>query len=102
MNIAYAAVPSPSVQSILGLVGGILKSLVPVLIGIALVVFIWNMIGFIANAGDEGKAKEYKQGMIWGIIALFVIVSIWGLVYFIISSLGLAQSYNFNAPPIPQ
>ncbi len=57
---------------------GILRPIVPVLIGLAVVVFIYGVLTLMFSDGD--KKEEGKQYMIWGIVGLFVMVSVWGLV----------------------
>jgi hypothetical protein len=60
--------------------GRVIDVLVPVLVALALALFIWGLVIFITQSdNDQGRAAG-KQKMIWGIIALFVIVSVWGLV----------------------
>ena len=49
------------------------------LISLAVVWFIWNVIQYTISDDEEKKGKA-KQQMIWGIVGLAVIVSIWGLV----------------------
>ncbi|MBI2482418.1 MAG: hypothetical protein HYV76_02580 [Candidatus Vogelbacteria bacterium] len=61
-------------------VGGILNPLIGLIIGLALIYFIWGLANLIRNTGDEKAREEAKQMMIWGVIALFVMVSVWGLV----------------------
>jgi len=61
---------------------GILDLLVSIIIGLALVFFLWGVAKFILNSDDPKKVAEGKQVMIWGIIALFVMVSVWGIVNF--------------------
>lgn len=53
---------------------------VPVLVGLALALFIWGGVLFIVSAGNDQSRKEGQTRMFWGLIALFVIVSVWGLV----------------------
>ena len=61
-------------------VGRVIDLLVPVLVALALALFIWGLVIFITQSdNDQGRASG-KQKMIWGVIALFVIVSVWGLV----------------------
>src|SRR3989339_349511 len=60
-------------------IAGILKPIVPLLIGLAVVLFIYGVLTLILSEGGE-KQKEGKDQMIWGIVAIVVIVSIWGLV----------------------
>jgi succinate dehydrogenase/fumarate reductase cytochrome b subunit len=58
---------------------GLLDQLVVLLIALAVVWFIWNVIKYTMS-DDEEKKGQAKGQMIWGIIAIAVIVSIWGLV----------------------
>lgn len=53
--------------------------LIPILVGLALLGFFWGIFryGFAANS-DDGRA-EARRIMIWGLIGLFVMVSIWGI-----------------------
>lgn len=55
-------------------------SVVPLLFALAFVVFIWGVVQFIANSSDENKRAQGKQFMVWGLVGLFVMFSIWGLV----------------------
>lgn len=71
--------------------------LVPIAISLALLFFIWGLVTFIRNSGEEEALEEGKRKMIWGIIALFVIIAIWGLVGFIIRSTGITP----EAVPTP-
>ena len=45
----------------------------------ALLGFLWGLSKLILNADNEQKRAEGKQILLWGIIALFAMVSIWGL-----------------------
>lgn len=58
----------------------ILTSLFPIVGGLALLYFFWGIALFIFQSGDEKKIEEGKSKMKWGIVVLFVMVSVWGLV----------------------
>lgn len=58
---------------------GIVRGLLIFLISLAVVWFIWNVIQYTISDDEEKKGKA-KEQMIWGIIGIAVIVSIWGLV----------------------
>ncbi len=49
---------------------------------LALLAFMFGLMKFIFRAGDPGKKAEGKSIMVWGIIALFVMVSLWGIIEF--------------------
>ncbi len=67
------------------IVNQILNPLIGVLIASALVVFFIGVIKYIRVAGEEDK-NEAKRIMWWGIIALFVMVAVWGLVQIVINT----------------
>ena len=50
------------------------------------------------KAGDEKGREEGKSRMIWGIIGLFVIVSMWGLVRFVGETLGVDPGGDIEVP----
>lgn len=66
--------------TLFGQFGGVIEIAVPVLVALALALFIWGGVVFVFSAGDDTKRKEGQKRMIWGIVGLFVIVSVWGLV----------------------
>ncbi len=73
-----------------------LNVLVKVIIALALVFFLWGMALFILNSGNEDKRSEGKQKMFWGIIALAVMIAIWGIVR-LLASVFLP----FGGAPLP-
>jgi hypothetical protein len=69
---------------------GVFDSLIPLLIGAAVVVFLYGVLLFIAKA-SAGNAEGRKEGinfMIFGIIGIAVMVSVWGLVAFVTNTFG--------------
>ncbi len=65
------------------------KALVPLLITLSIVLFIVGVIKYIAKADEAAQREEGRRFMIYGIVALFVMVSIWGLVGIIQGTFGL-------------
>lgn len=80
------------VNSLIKTIMDILNVVVPLLIAVAVVVFLWGVVQYITAAGDEEKRKSGRQTMIWGIVGLFVMVAVWGLVNILISTFGLDTS----------
>lgn len=68
----------------------IINPLIPVLIGIGLIVFFWGIIQFVLNADSEEKRSTGKQHMMWGIIGIFIMVSVWGIIYLLQDFFGVA------------
>ncbi len=67
----------------------LVSNAVGLLSAVALLVFIWGVVMFIANTSDDEKRAAGKKKMVWGIIALFVLVSVWGLVLLIRQITGI-------------
>ena len=67
------------IETLVAEVGGVVTSLIPLLIAIALLVFVYGVVKFI-GAADDSARDDGKKKMIWGIVGLFVIISVWGLV----------------------
>lgn len=80
--------------------GDIVNLATPVIVGIALLAFFWGLAKFIFSAGDEEKRESGKHIMIWGIVALFVIVSIWGIVRFIGDALDIEEGGEIETPRV--
>lgn len=75
-----------------------LQIAVPVLVILALVLFVWGVVVFIFNSGDEKGREEGKKKIVWGLVGLFVIVSVWGLVYLLSTITGIFGHTGINAP----
>ena len=78
-------------QTLIKAAGGLVADIVLVLIIVALLVFFWGLVKFIAKAGDEKAVEEGRNLMVWGVISLFVMITVWGLVNFIGGELGIGQ-----------
>jgi hypothetical protein len=65
------------------------KTIVPLIVTVALVMFLFGVMKFILNSGDETKRKEGREFMLWGIISLFVMLSIWGILNLLTNTFGL-------------
>lgn len=67
----------------------IMNMIIPIMAGVAVIYFFYGMGQFILHAGEEKVREEGKQQMIWGVVALFIIFSIMGIVNFIGSATGI-------------
>ena len=94
----FSTQSNPKFQDLLKYVTCIItSSVVPLIFALALVVFTWGVVQYVINSDDETKKAKGRDFMIWGIIALAVMVSVWGLVNILRSTFGIGAE-NF----IPQ
>jgi large-conductance mechanosensitive channel len=68
-----------SIETVICRIGSILNTIIPFLIVLAVIYFIWGVITYVIGSDEEAK-KEGRNKIIAGIIGLAVIVGVWGLV----------------------
>jgi len=82
-------------------VGELIGILLPIVVALALLFFFWGLAKFILASGDEDAKDQGKRIMIWGVVALFVMASVWGLVAFFGNLTGVDQGQNLlNVPGV--
>ena|SRR3989344_3052423 len=83
----------------LATLGNFLDLLVPFLVGLAVVLFLWGVLTYVMAGADDEKKKNARNFMIWGIIAIFVMVSVWGIIEILTNLFG---TNVVTPPPTPQ
>src|SRR3989344_4715953 len=76
-----------TVQGVLCKFSEILGAVVPVLVALGVVYFIWGVISYVIGSDEEAK-KKGRDRIIYGIIGLAVIVGVWGLVTILNTTFG--------------
>lgn len=90
-----------NISVLLTSLGGLVDVALPIVVGIALLAFFWGLVQFIFSQGDETKKTDAKKVMLYGLIALFVMISVWGLVKFIGDAIGINQGGTIVIPKVP-
>jgi len=65
------------------------RYLIPIATFGALLLFMIGIIRYVVNADKDEERKKGSQFIMWGLIALFVMLAIWGLVAFIQNTLQI-------------
>jgi len=86
--------------TILQNVSDILNTVIPILMILGTLVFLWGIITYITAAGDEEKLKSARTFIIWGLIGLFVMVSVWGLVQVLNNTFGVSATQGTPIGPV--
>lgn len=95
--IVLAAIDtSQGLGKVVRIVSDFISALVPVIISAAVLFFLYGLAKYMWSVGEEKDAG--KEMMIWGIIGLFVMVSVWGLVNLISETLNLNDNPNIQNP----
>ena len=81
----------------------VLNPLVAVLIGFALIFFIWQIVRYLGAADNEEQRKEAGKFMLWGLVFIFVMAGVWGLVSLIAGTLGSSTGETGRSyPEVPE
>ncbi|TAK57242.1 hypothetical protein EPO17_02545 [Patescibacteria group bacterium] len=75
----------------------LIKYLVPLIFAIALVAFLWGIFQYFFSGAE--KKEEAKDFLLYGIIGLFIMVSVWGLVR-ILTGTFLLENAQPNLPSL--
>ncbi len=79
----------------------VLNTVITIVFVLAILVFGWGVVKYITSANDATKEKEARQFLWWGVIGIFVLASVFGLVKFLGSSLNVDQNGgNINIPKV--
>ncbi len=87
-------------DSIVAFIGRTVRSLIPIFFGLAIIYFFWGLIEYIRSAGDPKKAAEGRSIMIYGVIAIAIMISLYGLVAWLQNVLGISSNATANIPVV--
>lgn len=80
-------------QDIVSLViGSIFNPLVLLFLGLAVLYFMWGVLKYVRRGESDSDAAEGAKMMAYGIFAIFVMISVWGLVTILVNTFGLETS----------
>lgn len=101
-RLASNTLGSLTIAGLLQKLKGILNAVIPFIIGLTVLVIIWGIFTYVTEAANEEKRTEAKQFILYGIIGLFCMLSIWGLVNILVGTFGLTNKIEpGQIPTVP-
>lgn len=87
---AYAATTiPPTVLTFIGKISTeILNPIIAILFSLALAYFVYGVAFYIWNPDNEEARAKGRLGMLWGVVGMLIMVSVFGIMSFLISSIG--------------
>ena len=82
--------------------GEILQLLLPIVFTLAVVAFMFGIVRLLFTLISGGETEGQGAVLFWGIVALFVMTSIWGIVDFAGNLFGIEQGGEGPVPGIEQ
>ncbi len=100
--VAAAALLPASVSAVtlgdtISTLTNIVNSLIPLVLAVAVLLFFWGLAQYMLNASDTEARNKGINIMFMGIIVIFVMVSLWGIVRVLQETFKVDQS----APIVP-
>ncbi len=91
------------IAGFLAKVQGIVSSVVPFIIGLAVFVVIWGILTYITQASNEEKREEAKKYILWGVVGVFMMLSVWGFVNILLNTFQLDNQIDGGKiPKVPE
>ena len=71
-----------SVRCLAQAAGNLIGLATAALIGIAIIIYFWGIVRnlFKVSGGNASSFDDIRKNLLWGLLALFVIFSIWGII----------------------
>ncbi|MFW0870883.1 MAG: hypothetical protein ACKKL4_00245 [Patescibacteria group bacterium] len=80
------------IQLINNFINAIINPMIVLLIAAALLLFLWGLLRLMIDLSNGGKGEEGKRHMLWGLVGLIVMISVWGIINLIANSIGAEVS----------
>ena len=74
------------------------NTLVPIVFSLALLFFFWGVALYLRQS--EHDKERGKKVMAWGVVALFVMSSVWGLVFFFRREFNIQDRNDIMVPTV--
>ena len=71
------------------------------LTALAVIYIVWNVVQALIKGKEGGDRKEALMHVMWGLIGLFIILSLWGLVNILLNTFGTDTTINMKSK-LPQ
>lgn len=90
VSLPCVVIAQTTFREFAGIIMVLLNNVTRLVMALALFAFIIGAIRFISTAGDDKSRESGKHLMIWGTVALFLMVAVWGIV-------GIIQTTFFGS-----
>ncbi len=89
--ITVACDTAEGIDGIICKVIGTMGIIFSLLLALAVLYFVWGVVQYVTAGGDEEKSAAGKKTMMYAIIALAVLVGVYGLILLVTNYLGLGE-----------
>jgi hypothetical protein len=82
----------------------VINPIIKVLFGLAIAYFLYGVTKFLINQDDEEARTEGRRHMIWGIIGIFIMMAVFGIMNLLLATMNIPkdqvdpETNNVNLP----
>lgn len=87
-------------QNTISQIGDLVNAIIPILVALASLYFIYGVVKYVVAKGPEDKERA-RDTIIYGIIGLFAVVAVWGIIALLANLLGVetgGAAPDFDVP----
>lgn len=95
-SIAHAETASkvleknPAIKTLMGkIMDNIISPIVGVMFLLAFVLFVYGIFGMISSSDDSDKRNSGKRSILWGVIGMVIMLSVFGIIRLIAATVGV-------------
>ncbi len=96
-KIAHAASSADAVVNSIvpKIVEHIVMPIVQLAFALAVVVFVWGLIGFFRNGDESAERTKGQQHILWGVVGMAIMVSVYGIIRLVANTVGQSSVLGF-------
>ncbi|MBI5400923.1 MAG: hypothetical protein HZB12_02320 [Candidatus Yonathbacteria bacterium] len=79
-----------------GIISSLVQPAIELMVAAAVFFFLWNVFKLITKASQDEERAKFKSQVMWGVVAIAVMVLVWGLVGLLLNSTGLDTGATIN------
>jgi hypothetical protein len=89
MDFQFISVAEASVETLMKSINKVvINPIIIFLFAVALVYFVYGLLQYLTSPDNEEIRKKSKSHMIWGVVGLFIMVAVFGIMRLILSTVG--------------
>ena len=81
------------------LVDLIVNPAIYVLFSFGLLIFVFGIVEFLNSLSKGGKTDDGKQHMLWGVVGMFIMVSVFGILHLLSDTFGFGLNRGGSYTP---
>lgn len=70
----------------------ILNPIILLLFALAFLYFLYGIVKFVNPGTGEKEKAEARNGILWGLVGMAIMFSVYGLINFVLATFGIPQS----------